>query len=103
MTRQTLVVVGTGMAGAKLVEEVLAQAPDRFTIRMFGAEPGGTYNRILLSGALGGFQDPAKLWTHPLEWYESHGIKVHAGIKADSIDRTAARGDRRGRQGGRAL
>lgn len=87
MTRQTLVVVGTGMAAARLVEETLAQGPDRFTIRMFGAEPGGTYNRILLSGVLGGFQNPEQLWLNPLEWYESRGIKVHAGIKAESIDR----------------
>ena len=40
--RPTLVVVGTGMAGAKVVEEVLSRAPDRFNIRMFGAEPHGT-------------------------------------------------------------
>src|SRR5207249_7503345 len=85
--RPALVVVGTGMAGAKLVEEVLTRAPDRFSIRMFGAEPHGTYNRILLSTVLGGFQDPAKLWLNPLDWYEKHGILVHAGVKAEVIDR----------------
>src|SRR5262249_29563500 len=56
-------------------------------IRMFGAEPHGTYNRILLSSVLGGFQDPAKLWINPLEWYEKHGVHVHAGVKAEAIDR----------------
>ena len=85
--RPTLVVVGTGMAGAKVVEEVLARAPDRFNIRMFGAEPGGTYNRILLSGVLGGKQDPSRLWLNPIEWYEQRGIGVHAGVKAERIDR----------------
>jgi len=59
--RETLVVLGTGMAGAKVVEEVLARDPDRYHIRMFGAEPHGTYNRILLSSVLGGFQDPSQL------------------------------------------
>src|SRR5436309_4275308 len=78
--RPTLVVVGTGMAGAKVVEEVLARAPDRFHIRMFGAEPHGTYNRILLSSVLGGFQDPTRLWLNPLEWYERRGVFVHAGV-----------------------
>jgi nitrite reductase (NADH) large subunit len=87
MHRPALVVVGTGMAGAKVVEEVLARAPERFTIRMFGAEPHGTYNRILLSSVLGGFQDPARLWLNPLEWYESRGVFVHAGVKAEHIDR----------------
>ncbi len=83
----TLVVVGTGMAGAKVVEEVLARAPDRFNIRMFGAEPHGTYNRILLSSVLGGFEPPSRLWLNPLDWYESRGVCVHAGVKAETIDR----------------
>jgi nitrite reductase (NADH) large subunit len=85
--RQSLVVVGTGMAGAKVVEEVLARDPDRYAIRMFGAEPHGTYNRILLSGVLGGFQDPSRLWLNPLDWYEAHGVFVHSGVKAETIDR----------------
>jgi nitrite reductase (NADH) large subunit len=84
--QQTLVVAGTGMAGAKVVEEVLDRASERFTIRMFGAEPHGTYNRILLSTVLGGFQDPEKLWLNPLEWYESRGVYVHAGVKVETID-----------------
>src|SRR5438105_1946426 len=86
-SRQALVVVGTGMAGAKLVEEIHDSAPDRFSIRMFGAEPYGTYNRILLSTVLGGFQDPGKLWIKPLEWYEKRGVLVHVGVKAEAIDR----------------
>jgi nitrite reductase (NADH) large subunit len=85
--QSALVVVGTGMAGARVVEEVLSRAPDRFSIRMFGAEPHGTYNRILLSGVLGGFQDPARLWLNPPEWYEERGILVHRGVKAEVIDR----------------
>src|SRR3989475_12811890 len=85
--RPTLIVAGTGMAGAKLVEEVLARDPERFHIRMFGAEPHGTYNRILLSGVLGGFQDPGRLWLNPLEWYEQRNVFVHSGVKADVIDR----------------
>jgi nitrite reductase (NADH) large subunit len=75
------------MAGAKLVEEVLRRSPDRYAIRMFGAEPHGTYNRVLLSSILGRFGDPAQLWLNPLEWYEDRGIRVHAGVKADRIDR----------------
>jgi NAD(P)H-nitrite reductase large subunit len=85
--RETLVVVGTGMAGAKVVEEVLARDPERYHIRLFGAEPHGTYNRILLSTVLGGFQDPSQLWLNPLEWYDKHGIHVHVGVKAEKIER----------------
>src|ERR1700746_3225045 len=86
-SRQALVVVGTGMAGARWGEEIHETDPERFAIRMFGAEPHGTYNRILLSTVLGGFQDPKQLWTHPLDWYEKRGVQVHAGVKAEVIDR----------------
>jgi nitrite reductase (NADH) large subunit len=85
--RPALVVVGTGMAGAKVVEEVLARDPDRFNVRMFGAEPHGTYNRILLSQYLGGHTDPRQLWLNPLEWYEGRNVFVHAGVKVETIDR----------------
>jgi nitrite reductase (NADH) large subunit len=85
--RETLVVLGTGMAGAKVVEEVLARDPERYNIRMFGAEPHGTYNRILLSTYLGGFSEPNRIWLNPLEWYDEHGVYVHAGVKAEKIDR----------------
>jgi NAD(P)H-nitrite reductase large subunit len=85
--RETLVVLGTGMAGGKVVEEVLARDPDRYQARMFGAEPHGTYNRILLSTYLGGQTDPGRIWLNPLEWYEQRGIYVHAGVRAEKIDR----------------
>ncbi len=85
--RLALVVAGTGMAGAKLVEEVLARDAERFSIRMFGAEPHGTYNRILLSSYLGGFAEPSQLWLNPLEWYEKHHIFVHTGVRLETIDR----------------
>ncbi len=84
--RPTVVVVGTGMAGGRVVEEVLTRAPDRFHVRMFGDEPHGTYNRILLSSVLGGFADPQQLWLNPLEWYESKGVQVHAGVRVEQID-----------------
>jgi nitrite reductase (NADH) large subunit len=85
--RPTVVVVGTGMAGARVVEEILARTPDSFHLRLFGEEPHGTYNRILLSHVLGGFADPKQLWLKTLEWYEQKGALVHAGIRAERIDR----------------
>ena len=57
---QRLVVIGNGMAGARLVEDLLARdGADRFDITIFGDEPHGNYNRILLSGVLAG-QPPAR-------------------------------------------
>jgi nitrite reductase (NADH) large subunit len=85
--RKKLVVVGNGMAGARVVEEILKRAPDRFDIVMFGAEPYGNYNRILLSNVLNGSQSAAEIFMNPLAWYREHGITLHGGVRATKIDR----------------
>src|SRR2546425_5621421 len=85
--KQKLVVIGNGMAGARVVEEILKRAPDRFDIVMFGAEPYGNYNRILLSNVLNGSQPATDIFMNPLAWYRDSGIRLHAGVKATRIDR----------------
>jgi nitrite reductase (NADH) large subunit len=85
--KEKLVVVGNGMAGARVVEEILKRAPDRFDITMFGAEPYGNYNRILLSNVLNGSQAATEIFMNPLAWYSRNGIRLHAGVKATFIDR----------------
>ena len=53
--RLDLVVIGNGMAGARVVEEILARGGgNRFRITVFGDEPYGNYNRIMLSHVLAG-------------------------------------------------
>jgi nitrite reductase (NADH) large subunit len=52
--KPALVVIGNGMAGMRTVEELLKLAPDLYDITVFGAEPHGNYNRILLSPVLAG-------------------------------------------------
>ena len=75
-------VVGNGMAGARAVEEVLARGgSEMFDIVMFGDEPYGNYNRILLSNVLNGSQDPGDIFLNPLAWYADHGVTLHAGQK----------------------
>ncbi|MDT7743156.1 MAG: nitrite reductase large subunit, partial [Actinomycetota bacterium] len=52
-TRAKLVVVGNGMSGARALEEILARGGgEKFAITVFGDEPYGNYNRILLSEVL---------------------------------------------------
>ena len=85
--KQKLVVVGNGMAGARVVEEILKRARDRFEIVMFGAEPYGNYNRILLSNVLNGSQAATEIFMNPLAWYRENGITLHAGVRATHIDR----------------
>jgi nitrite reductase (NADH) large subunit len=85
--REKLVVIGNGMAGARVVEEILKRAPNRFDIVMFGAEPYGNYNRILLSNVLNGSQSATEIFMNPLAWYRENDITLHAGVKAVKIDR----------------
>jgi nitrite reductase [NAD(P)H] large subunit len=90
MTQQgqkRLVVIGNGMAGARVVEEILQRAPQQFVITMFGAEPYGNYNRILLSNVLNGSQRMEEAFLNPLSWYKKNQITLHAGFKATLIDR----------------
>jgi nitrite reductase (NADH) large subunit len=87
MTVHRLVVVGNGMAGSRLVENVLDRAGDgRFDIVVFGEEPQGAYNRILLSGVLAGTHRHDDIVTHPASWYERHGVDLRAGVRVDGID-----------------
>jgi nitrite reductase (NADH) large subunit len=75
------------MAGARVVEEILARTPDRFSITMFGAEPYGNYNRILLSNVLNGSQNATDIFMNPLAWYRENSIRLHAGVRVSRIDR----------------
>jgi nitrite reductase (NADH) large subunit len=75
------------MAGARVVEEILKRAPEQFDIVMFGAEPYGNYNRILLSNVLNGTQQATEIFINPLSWYRDNGIRLHAGVKVSHIDR----------------
>ena len=94
--------IGNGMAGARLVEDVIARDPGAFDIIMFGDEPYGNYNRILLSGVLAGTHDPKDIFINPLAWYEHASVTLHAGVGAARIDR-AERSRHRHRRPGRAL
>ncbi len=88
--KQRLVVIGNGMAGARFVEEVVARdGGERYAVTVFGAEPYGNYNRILLSGVLAGTHDPQDIFINPLQWYAEHGVTLHAGSPVSRIDLAA--------------
>jgi nitrite reductase (NADH) large subunit len=87
---QRLVVVGNGMAGARAVEEILGRGGGtKFSVTMFGDEPYGNYNRILLSTMLAGAEDAEEIFLNPLEWYRDNDITLHAGVRVVRIDRFA--------------
>jgi nitrite reductase (NADH) large subunit len=67
--KKKLIVIGNGMAGARTVEEILARdGAARFDITVFGEEPYGNYNRILLSKGLNGSQDPSEIFLNGRDW-----------------------------------
>nr|WP_294692882.1 nitrite reductase large subunit NirB [uncultured Friedmanniella sp.] len=89
-SRRRLVVIGNGMAGARTVEEILARGgADLFTVTMFGDEPYGNYNRILLSHVLSGEESHEEIFLNSLEWYQENQITLHAGVRVTRIDRHA--------------
>lgn len=82
-----LVMVGNGMAGVRTLEELLKIAPDQYDITVFGAEPWGNYNRILLSPVLTGEQTIKEIMLNDVEWYRDNGITLHLGKTVTQIDR----------------
>ena len=98
--RATLVVVGNGMSGARALEEILARGGgEQFAITVFGDEPYGNYNRILLSEVLANAageavdnddveaDDEDEIFLNPRSWYEDNGITLHVGVRIVRIDR----------------
>ena len=88
--KQRVVVLGNGMAGARFIEELLANdLNEKFDITVFGDEPGGNYNRILLSSVLAGKHSADDIVMNSVEWYAQNGVTLHAGVKATNIDATS--------------
>ncbi len=101
MEKQKLVVIGNGMAGARTVEEILERGGgEQFEITMFGEEPTGNYNRILLSNVLNGSYKEDEIFLNPLSWYEENNIRLHAGKRASGLLRRAQARLRRRRPAG---
>ena len=89
-TRRRLVVIGNGMAGARAVEEILERGGAlQYKITMFGDEPYGNYNRIMLSHVLSGEESDADIFLNAMSWYADNEIDLHAGVRAEKIDRFA--------------
>jgi nitrite reductase (NADH) large subunit len=85
-----LVVIGNGMAGVRTIEEILDRGgAEQFAITVFGDEPYGNYNRIMLSNVLAGIEDEAGIFLNELAWYTEHHITLHAGTRVARIDRSA--------------
>ncbi len=84
-----IVVVGAGMASGRLLEELFKLAPRAYDVTLFGAEPRGNYNRIMLSQVLAGEVAPEAIVTHDEAWYAAHGVACRFGETVTKINRAA--------------
>jgi nitrite reductase (NADH) large subunit len=85
--KQKLVLIGNGMAGMRTIDELLKLAPEKYDITVFGAEPHGNYNRIMLSPVLAGDKQVNDIITHDLDWYKANNIELHTQTTVTAIDR----------------
>jgi assimilatory nitrate reductase electron transfer subunit len=84
----SVVVVGNGMAGARLVLELRDRDPG-LPITVFGAEETPPYNRVLLSNVLAGVSRPGDIGLVDPDWYAAHDVDVRLGERVTGIDRAA--------------
>ena len=91
MKPEKLVLIGNGMAGVRTLEELLKLAPNRYEITVFGAEPYGNYNRILLSPVLAAEKTIDEIMLNDEQWYRDNGITLHKGKQVSRIDRVRRR------------
>ncbi len=86
-SKPKLVLIGNGMAGMRTIEEVLKIDANMYDITVFGAEPYGNYNRIMLSPVLAGDKTVDDIMINDTQWYADNGITLHAGKTITRVDR----------------
>jgi nitrite reductase (NADH) large subunit len=87
MMKEKLVLIGNGMAGMRTIDELLKLAPEQYDITVFGAEPHGNYNRIMLSPVLAGDKTIDDIIIHDVQWYQDNHISLHTNTTVTEIDR----------------
>jgi 3-phenylpropionate/trans-cinnamate dioxygenase ferredoxin reductase component len=86
MTKQTFVIVGASLAGAKAAEELRERGFDGRVI-LIGAEPDRPYERPpLTKDYLRGESEREKTYVHPSDFYAQHEIELLTGTTVTGID-----------------
>ncbi len=83
---EALVVVGNGMAAARLVDELTESALGRYAIAVIGDEPRLAYNRVLLSSVLAGETASHDIELKSAAWWRDRGVTLKYGCVATEID-----------------
>src|SRR5580700_10521484 len=83
---ESLVIVGNGMAAARLVDDLTKTAQGRYAIAVIGDEPRLAYNRVLLSSVLAGETGSHEIELKPAAWWRDRGVTLKYGCLATEID-----------------
>jgi nitrite reductase (NADH) large subunit len=83
---EPLVIIGNGMAAARLVDELARCALGRYAIAVIGEEPRLAYNRVLLSSLLADEVAPADIELKPARWWRDRGVTLRYGSPATAVD-----------------
>src|SRR5260221_13382663 len=83
---EPLVIVGNGMAAARLVDELAKVAHGRYAIAVIGDEPRLAYNRVLLSSVLAGETTSQDIELRPASWWSERGVTLKYGCRATEVD-----------------
>jgi nitrite reductase (NADH) large subunit len=86
LVSEPLVIVGNGMAAARLVDELAKTSLGRYAIAVIGDEPRLAYNRVLLSSVLAGETGSHEIELRPADWWRNRGVTVRYGYMATEID-----------------
>jgi nitrite reductase (NADH) large subunit len=83
---EPLVIVGNGMAAARLVDELVKISLGRYAIAVIGEEPRLAYNRVLLSSVLAGETASHDIELKPAGWWRDRGVTLKYGCRVTEID-----------------
>jgi len=83
---EPLVIVGNGMAAARLVDELVQTALGRYAIAVIGEEPRLAYNRVLLSSVLAGETASHDIELKPAAWWRDRGVTLKYGCRVTEVD-----------------
>ncbi|RUM81271.1 MAG: nitrite reductase large subunit, partial [Candidatus Thioglobus sp.] len=76
-------------AGVRTLEELFKITEEKFDITVFGSEPYGNYNRIMLSPVLADEKTIDEIMINDLDWYKDNDITLHTDSTITSINRSS--------------
>ena len=85
---EPLVIIGNGMAAARLAEELAKRSLGKYAVAIIGDEPRLAYNRVLLSSVLAGDVRSDEIELKPAQWWRDRGVTLSYGQAATAVDVT---------------